>query len=258
MPPNDRFLAKRKSVQGRVPPIPDRQRTTTSGQSTPTAKSSTIVQHATSTTTNGDCRRPMQLKISKVGLGLAGAVVALMATSALGQLAGKWVWETPPTDCSNGRGVSFNLVQDGSAVSGTWDEFSTNNNGGRLSGVMLDDRSALVSICDESGNGLYPACPDYGREFRFLTLRRGELWVFANKNNQNSEHAQFIPSVTLEPDTPHRRALADKRLQETIRGNGGTLDGLFCNETAWPRYIGRNPDDGGPVTIDIPKAVFGR
>ncbi|WP_152530807.1 hypothetical protein [Paraburkholderia dilworthii] len=143
-------------------------------------------------------------------------------------------------------------------MSGTWDEGSTKDNDGSLSGVMLDDHSALVSICDESGNGYYPACPDFGQEFRYLTLRQGELWVYANKDNQNNEHAQFIPSVTLEPDTPHRRALADKRLQATIRKNGGTLDGLFCNETAWPRYIGGNPDDDRLVTIDIPKAMSGR
>lgn len=37
---------------------------------------------------------------------------------------------TPPTDRSKGRGVTFNLVQDCSAVSGTWDEFSTKGNGG--------------------------------------------------------------------------------------------------------------------------------
>jgi len=198
----------------------------------------------------------MQMKISKIGLGLAGAVIAFTARSALAQLAGQWVWETPPTDCSNGRAISFNIVQDGSAVSGAWDEGSTKING-RFSGVMLDDHSALVSICDQSGNGYYPACPDFGREYRYLTLRRGELWVYANKENQNNEHAQFIPSVTLEPDTPHQRALADKRLQATIRKNGGTLDGLFCNETEWPRYIGGNPDDDRVVTIDIPKAMSG-
>ena len=55
------------------------------------SKSLTILRYATSTNTNGNCRRPMQLKISKVGLGIARAIVALMATSALGQLAGQWV-----------------------------------------------------------------------------------------------------------------------------------------------------------------------
>lgn len=199
----------------------------------------------------------MRLKISRIGRGFAGAIVALTATSAVAQLAGQWLWETPPTDCSNGRGVSFNLVRDGSALSGTWEEFSTKVNGGRLSGVMLDDRSALVSICDESGNGLYPSCPDYGREFRYLTLRRGELWVFANKRNQNVEHAQFIPYLTLAPDTLRQRALGHERLAAIIRKNGGTLDGLFCNETAWPRYIGGNPGDDRPIAIDIPKAMSG-
>lgn len=200
----------------------------------------------------------MQFKISKIGLGLVGAVVAFAANSALAQIAGGWIWETPPTDCSNGRAISFNLVQDDSAVSGTWEEGSTRIKDGRLSGVMLDGHSALVSICDESGDGYYPACPDFGKEFRYLTLRQGELWVYANKENQNSERAQFIPSVTLEPNTRHRHALAYKRLQETIRKNGGTLDGLFCDETVWPRYIGGNPEDDRLVTIDIPKAMSGR
>jgi hypothetical protein len=199
----------------------------------------------------------MRSKILKVGLGLAGAVVTLTATSAFAQLAGQWVWETPPTDCSHGRGVSFNLVQDGHAVSGTWDESSTKANGGRLSGVMLDDHSALVSLCDESGNNAYPACPDYGREFRYLTLRQGELWVFSNKERQDIEHAQFIPYLTLEPDTPRRRALAHERLETIIRRNGGTSDGLFCNETEWPRYIGGYPRNVRPVTIDIPKVMSG-
>lgn len=58
-----------------------------------------------------------------------------------------------------------NLVQHRSAVSGGWDEGSTKINDGRFSGVMLDDHSALVSICDQSGNGYYPTYPDFGREF---------------------------------------------------------------------------------------------
>jgi hypothetical protein len=210
------------------------------------------------TNTNDDCRGSKQMRASKIALGLGGAIIALSASSALAQIAGLWVWETPPTNCSSGRGVSFDLVQDGSAVSGTWEEDATKINNGRLSGVMLDDHSALVSICDESGNGSYPACPDFGHEFKYLTVRQGELWVYASRENQINEHAQFVPSVTLEPDTPHRRVLADKRLQATIRKNGGTPDGLFCNEQAWPRYIGDSPSDGRPVTIDIPKAMSAR
>lgn len=198
------------------------------------------------------------MKISKVGLGVAGIIIALAASPALGQLSGQWSWETPPTDCAHGRHVSFNLIQDGTAVAGTWDEGDSRINNGRLSGVMLDDRSALVSLCDESGNGVYPACPNFGQEFRYLTVRRGDLWVYVTSTNRNKEHAQFMPSVTLEPDTPQRRVIADKRLQSITKKNGGTLDGLFCNETAWPKYIGGNPDDDRPIDIDIPKAMSGR
>lgn len=94
----------------------------------------------------------------------------LIPSGCFASLPGSWVWETPPTDCSpGGRSSNLHMNETGNVISGSWDEGDIHKvNNGKLSGVRLSSGTALIYLCDESGNGYYAACPASDREYSYV------------------------------------------------------------------------------------------
>lgn len=63
--------------------------------------------------------------------------------------------ETPPTDYSpDGRSSNLHIDETGNAIGGSWDEHDIHKvNNGKLFGVRLSLGTALIALCDETGQG---------------------------------------------------------------------------------------------------------